>query len=165
MVLKHSKSSYYGVRCDSAVTQPDARTFAVCDNTILIDFWFVASPSLADGFGETFDEFERYSEVVQSMLRLNISAPHQYWGLYFFHFHRLRDQCQLGHAMLHGLDFTLGRFVPKGENATSTCRYGSSEPWRPYWRPERRVCDASRILGYQTLCPGAPERPVEYVCK
>lgn len=169
MALKHSKSAYYGIRCDedgSHAQLPDARAIAVCENTVLIDWWFVADATLANGFSETFDSFERYSQLVQTSLRLNISAPHQYWGLYFFTVHRLRSQCQLSHAMLHGLDFTLGRFVPQGENATSTCKYGRNERWRPYWQPERGECDASRVIpGYRTMCPGAPARPIEYACE
>ena len=54
-------------------------------NTVLIDWWAVMSADLADHLGsDLFDNFERYSRQVQSMLQLNVSAPHQYWGLFFF---------------------------------------------------------------------------------
>ena len=35
----------------------------------------------------------------QELLLFHNSAPHHYWGLYFFHKHKLRDRCQLGHAV------------------------------------------------------------------
>ena len=162
MVLRHSKSRYYGVRCDGAL---DAATRALCEHTVLIDWWWAGDRSLADGFGETFDAFERYSRWVQEDMRVNISAPHTHWGLYFFRVLRLRSLCQLGFVMLHGLDFTLGRFLPAGINARSTCRFADRESWRPLWQPpSRRTGSCDAIPGYMTMCPGTPARPVEYPC-
>ena len=63
-------------------------------------------------------------------------------------FLRIRERCQLAHAMLAGHDFTLGRFVPKG-SATLTCKYHG---WRPYWRPPTNgICNSSAIDGYLTM--------------
>ena len=56
------------------------------------------------------------------------------WGLYFYHFSRLRERCQLGHAGIAGLDFTLGRFVKEAESDTYM-RRSCKMSWRAYWRP------------------------------
>ena len=163
MLLRHSQSLYFGTRCDR--THHDARNLAICAHTVLIDWWFIADRALADGFGDTFDAFESYSRLVQDKLQLNISAPHNYWGLHFFLRKQLRAKCQVGHVMLHGLDFTLGRFLPDGVNATSTCRFGDREPWRPRWQPPREAASCEQIAGYTTMCPGVPaQRPLNYVC-
>ena len=164
ILLNHSKSAYFGVHCDAAGDRIDSLP-RICANTVLIDWWFVGDRALVDGFGETFDQFERYSHIVQSELRLSVAAPHQYWGLYFFRTLALRDQCQVGHVLVHGLDFTLGRFIPAEVDARSRCSYEGDE-WRPYWRPPTSsVCKASSIPGYLTSCPAVPPRPLSYVCR
>ena len=167
MELKHSRSSYFGMPA-SRCTERGGGTLAqlaLCENTVLLDWWAVMSADLADRLGaELFESFGRYSQLVQTVLGLNVSAPHQYWGLFFFFVNRLRSHCQVGHVMLHGLDFTLGRFVPAGVDARSTCKYGSNETWRPLWEPPPHQCRHDKIPGYVTMCPGVPDRPIEYSC-
>ena len=109
------------------------------------------------------------------------------WGLYFFRTNGIRDKCQLGHAMVAGMDFTLGRFVPQ-EHAAKYMRTSCKlQGWRAYWKPGMKpgssssssssgldaggggnghssVCNASLIPGYLTMCPGAPAHPVRKVC-
>ena len=50
--------------------------------------------------GGPYDRFFEYSKLIKGMLRFHNSAPHHYWGLHFFHFNRVRERCQLGHAAL-----------------------------------------------------------------
>ena len=93
------------------------------------------------------------------------------WGLYFYHFGRLRERCQLGHAGIAGLDFTLGRFVKEAESDTYM-RKSCKMSWRAYWRPPTSkasagpngACNASLIPGYLTMCPGTPQHPIRKVC-
>lgn len=176
IMLDHSQSTFFGTRCEATAGGAASELPPICAATVLIDWWFVGDRALASGFGETFDEFEAYSNVVQRELGLAVSAPHQYWGLYFFRTMKLRGStsgsggsnrnrashaCQVGHVLMHALDFTLGRFLPAGVDARSRCTFG--EAWRPYWQPPRG-CDASAIPGYLTSCPGVPSRPVLYRC-
>ena len=163
LVLKHSQSSYYGRRCDWMAMKANEKTLTFCSNTVLIDWWFVTNATLADGIAETYDEFAEYSSLVQSELHFNLSAPHHYWGLYFFHKHRLRERCELGFSQMHGIDFTLGRFLPEGVDGRSTCGFAQNEPWRPLWQPSRE-CDAAAIDGYVTMCPEVPTRAVHFLC-
>ena len=164
LVMKHSQSTYFGRKCDRDSLGRNPQNVPLCANTVLIDWWFVSSTELADGFAETYDEFGRYSSEIQARLGLNLSAPHQYWGLYFFHKHGLREKCQLGFSRMHGFDFTLGRFIPEGVDARSTCSYPRNEQWRPLWRPPA-ACDAAAIPGYMTMCPEVPSRAIHYVCR
>ena len=119
--------SVLGVNCD----RPPPSKQHFCGNSVNIDWWWAGDAKLADGFGQTFDSFGEYSRLVKEHLYFHNSAPHHYWGLYFFHKNRLRDKCQLGHAGVSGIDFTLGRFVPPG-SLRPTCRMVG---WRAYWRP------------------------------
>lgn len=89
---------------------------------------------------------------------------------------RLRETCQLGHASMAGLDFTLGRFVPQSSAASYTRSSCRLHGWRAYWRPPSAVgkggsmhathsaCNASLIPGYLTMCPGTPAHPVRKAC-
>ena len=93
------------------------------------------------------------------------------WGLYFYHFNRVRERCQLGHAGISGLDFTLGRFVKEAES-DGYMRRGCKMNWRAYWKPPMSkavagangVCNASTIPGYLTMCPGTPLHPIKKMC-
>jgi hypothetical protein len=109
-------------------------------------------------------------EQVRELLRFHNSAPHHYWGLFFFHTHQLREKCQVGHATVSNLDFTLGRFVKNVKPTSSVCRF---QGWRPYWRPPSShaigsktagTCNASAIPGYLTMCPGTPSHALHRVC-
>ena len=164
--------SVLGVNCDRP---PPAKTH-FCGNSVNIDWWWAGDTALADGFGSTFDNFGEFSRLVKEHLNFHNSAPHHYWGLYFFHKHRLREKCQLGHAGVSGVDFTLGRFVPAGSSLPN-CRM---QGWRAYWKPPSAakgafgggsndggggsICNASLIPGYLTMCPGTPTHPVRRVC-
>ena len=98
------------------------------------------------------------------------------WGLYFFNTNRVRERCQLGHATVSGLDFTLGRFVKPAESAAYMGKGCRLHGWRPYWKPPTAhgastshgavngVCNATRIPGYMTMCPGVPAHPVKRIC-
>ena len=128
----------------------------------------MSDAAIADGFGVTYDHFEEYSYNVMSKLNLSVSAPHQYWGWHFFTQLGLRDSCQVGHALMHAMDFTLGRYLPARVDARSRCRYG--EQWRPLWQPppahgRLKVCDAAALPGYVTACPGTSPRPISYRCE
>ena len=159
VLLKHSQSVFFGTRCDGNVDELPP----ICSATVLIDWWFVASRSIADGFAATFDSFASYSQTIKDELKLAVSAPHQYWGLYFFRTLGLRARCEVGHVLMHALDFTLGRFLPPGVNARSTCRW--SDEWWPHWHPPAGTAAcASGIPGYHTSCPEPPPRPVLYEC-
>ena len=161
IALAHSKSRYFGVKCEPAAGGGIDGLPPICHASVLIDWWFVSDRAIADGFGATFDEFEAYSRRVRDELRLAVSAPHQYWGLHFFQTLALRRACQVGHVGMHALDFTLARFLPAGVDARSRCTWNE---WQPYWRPPAAGCDASTIPGYLTACPGVPRAPLSYVC-
>ena len=105
-------------------------------------------------------EFGNYSRLIRSFLRFGNSAPHHYWGLYFFRTLRLRQQCALGHAGLAMEDFTLARFA---KERTTGCRLG--EGWAGVWEPPvGAACNASEVRGYNSMCPGAPAAPVRREC-
>ena len=190
--LVHAPRSVLSVPCTGPRAGAKGGTF--CMNSVNIDWWWAGDVALADGFAETFDRFEHYSRLIRELLSFHNSAPHHYWGLYFFHTHRLRDKCQLGHAGVSGIDFTLGRFVEKGQGMRSCYYHG----WRAYWRPPPwhggsgagkgggkggseatgaaaspsasapvsagGSCNATAIPGYLTMCPGAPAHPVRKIC-
>ena len=160
-----------GVHCDRVAGR--ASTF--CGNSVNVDWWWAGDTALANSFGETFDSFGAYSKLIREKLQFHNSAPHHYWGLFFFHTNRIRERCQLGHAGVSGVDFTLGRFVAKGSTMRSCRMIG----WRAYWKPPSTAsypgkdaphaanggtCNASAIPGYLTMCPGTPNRPVLKVC-
>ena len=126
--LVHAPRNVLGVNCAPGGT---ARAQAFCGNSVNIDWWWAGDVALADGFGSTYDKFGDYSRLIKEYLSFHNSAPHHYWGLYFFHTHRLRERCQLGHAGVSGIDFTLGRFVPSGSVMPSCRLHG----WRAYWKP------------------------------
>mmetsp|Transcript_51010 Transcript_51010/g.163833 ORF Transcript_51010/g.163833 Transcript_51010/m.163833 type:complete len:310 (+) Transcript_51010:899-1828(+) len=85
-----------------------------CANSVNVDWWWIGDAALADGFHETYDDFARYSRLIRNKLGFHNSAPHHYWGLYFFTTMRLRQRCQLGFAAHTFRDFNLGRFVKPG---------------------------------------------------
>ena len=108
---------------------------------------------------------------IREKLKFHNSAPHHYWGLFFFHTNKLRERCQLGHAGVNGFDFTLGRF-DRGEPSSQVCRF---QGWRSYWRPPQlhgvpsksegaAQCNASAIPGYLTMCPGTPSHLLRRTC-
>jgi hypothetical protein len=165
----HAPRTVLGVNCQHSGARED-RDKAFCSNTVNIDWWWAGDTALADTFGSTFDSFGDYSRKVKELLQFHNAAPHHYWGLFFYHTHRLREKCQLGHAGINGIDFTLGRFVPPGTSRQSCRVHG----WRPYWKPPpahggpaseaRGVCNASSIPGYLTMCPEVPTRPLYRTC-
>lgn len=159
ILLKHSKSAHFGHRCDAGRDSLPP----VCDTSVLIDWWFVADRAIADGFGATYDAFAAYSQRVQRELHLAISAPHQIWGLHFFRILGLRARCEVGHVLMHALDFTLGRFIRAGVDARASCHWSE---WRPQWQHDKSAasCDASAIAGYRTMCPEPPQAPISYAC-
>lgn len=132
-----------------------------CGNSVNIDWWWAGDVALADSFHQTFDKFTEYSQLIRGMLRFHNSAPHHYWGLHFFHFNHVRERCQLGHAMLTHVDFTLGRFAPNGLS-TPTCRLNG---WKHVWRPPPpQACNASAIAGYLMMCPATTRTPILKSC-
>ena len=172
-LLQH-KTNVLGVNC-AASRGPRAGAF--CGNSVNIDWWWAGDAALADGFSETYDQFGHYSKLIKEHLNFHNSAPHHYWGLYFFHTNKIRERCQLGHANVAGVDFTLGRFVPPAESNTYMNRYCRLAGWRAYWRPpgasaikrnasgtSQGTCNASAIPGYLTMCPGTPSHPLRRTC-
>ncbi|KAL1524767.1 hypothetical protein AB1Y20_019650 [Prymnesium parvum] len=152
--LLAAKREVLSLRCDKSDFHRD-----FCGHSVNVDWWWAGDEALADDFHQTFDQFAEYSRLIKGRLRFHNSAPHHYWGLFFFHFHRLRERCQLGHAMLTHTDFTLGRFVPQG-SSTLSC---SLDGWRALWRPPAD-CNASALDGYLVMCPGAPRAPLRRRC-
>ena len=44
------------------------------------------------------DNYSHYTRLIKTYLGFHNSAPHHYWGLYFFKTWGLRRKCQLGHV-------------------------------------------------------------------
>uniref|UniRef100_A0A7S3RS63 Uncharacterized protein n=2 Tax=Emiliania huxleyi TaxID=2903 RepID=A0A7S3RS63_EMIHU len=123
-----------------------------CANSVNVDWWWIGDAALADGFHETYDDFARYSRLIRNKLGFHNSAPHHYWGLYFFTTMRLRQRCQLGFAAHTFRDFNLGRFVKPGRGQCAL-------PARlAIWRPPTG-CNASAVSGYDVMCPIATTHP------
>ena len=68
------KTNVLGVNC--AGGGKSARTTAFCGNSVNIDWWWAGDTALADGFGDTFDNFARYSKLIRETLGFHNSAPH-----------------------------------------------------------------------------------------
>ena len=72
--------------------QCSTRTFTGPETLLRSDMWAAGKPDN----GGTCDIEERcavLARVARSFLRFGNSAPHHYWGLYFFRTLRLRQQC------------------------------------------------------------------------
>jgi len=104
-VVLQRKRSVLGTDCDqysalgeggsaAASAGPALRQMSFCANSVNVDWWWIGDAALADGFHETYDDFARYSRLIRNKLGFHNSAPHHYWGLYFFTTMRLRQQCQ-----------------------------------------------------------------------
>ena len=86
------------------------------------------------------------------------SAPHHYWGLYFFRTAQLRSRCQVAHATQVHLDFDLGRNVRRGKDEAATSAACTLRGWNAAWRPPAAggECNATQIEGYDRQCPQPP---------
>jgi len=128
-VTPRAASSIFGHRCgEQQALPPDQLDF--CDNTIQIDWFFIADPEIADGFVETSYDYFEYIRKVRVQLVFKNAAPHFLWGLYFFHRRRLRTLCQVGHVAMAHLDFKLGRAVDPVKGKEAQCRLeGMARTW------------------------------------
>jgi len=163
-VVLQRKRSVLGTDCDqysalgeggsaAASAGPALRQMSFCANSVNVDWWWIGDAALADGFHETYDDFARYSRLIRNTLGFHNSAPHHYWGLYFFTAMRLRQRCQLGFAAHTFRDFNLGRFVKPGRGQCAL-------PARlATWRPPSGGCNASAVSGYDVMCPIATTHP------
>jgi len=111
-----------------------------------------------------YDRFSAYTQQIKRELRFHNSAPHHYWGLFFFHTLRLRATCQLGYVTQAYSDFSLGRLVKRGEGDRPADACGL-QGYRALWRPPHThsgssTCNASAYPGYVAGCPGAPSHPL-----
>ena len=110
-----------------------AAGYAWCEHSINTDFWWIADSAVADAFPQTYDRFGAYTLQIKNQLRWYSSAPHHYWGLFFFHTLRLRAMCQLGYVAQAYADFTLGRLFTGDRPADACGLHG----YRALWKPPR----------------------------
>ena len=103
------------------------------------------------------DNYSHYTRLIKTYLGFHNSAPHHYWGLYFFKTWGLRRKCQLGHVMQRSVHFDLGRHAPKTFTRDTECAF---EGWTAQWSPPPGRCDAAAIPGYHAMCPTVAAAPV-----
>ena len=159
----------------------------LCNTYLEPDWWFVADAALADGFAGVFDRVGEYMKIAKSM-NFSIATPHVYWGLFFYHVMKLREQCQVGFAHVVYLDFEMGRNAGERYPRASVVRTNDHNEsvwrdflqqekrqprcsfegaWRPHFNPHdyaATACDASRE-DYKYACPAAPAQPVRWSCR
>ena len=64
-----------------------------------------------------------HRRLIKTYLGFHNSAPHHYWGLYFFKTWALRRKCQLGHVMQRSVHFDLGRHAPRARMLTKAAAW------------------------------------------